>query len=56
VSGWDPARRTVTIGDPLRKNPIAESGSYSLPFTKFSNAVMLGILTYDENLLVIWKK
>jgi hypothetical protein len=55
VSGWDPAARTVTIQDPLRKNPLSETGTYKLPFTKFSNAVMLGILTYDENLLVIAK-
>lgn len=56
VSGWDSRTRTVTISDPLRKNPISETGIYRLPFTKFSNAVMLGILTYDENLLVIAKK
>lgn len=56
VSGWDSRSRTVTISDPLRKNPISETGIYRLPFTKFSNAVMLGILTYDENLLVISRK
>ena len=55
VSGWDAHSRTVTINDPLRKNPISDTGTYKLPFTKFSNAVMLGILTYDENLLVISK-
>jgi hypothetical protein len=55
VSGWDPHTRSVTIQDPLRKNPISETGTYKLPFTKFANAVMLGILTYDENLLVITK-
>ncbi len=56
VSGWDRVQRKVTIHDPLRKNPFSETGTYMLPFTKFSNAVMLGILTYDENLLVISKK
>lgn len=56
VSGWDSASRSVTIQDPLRKNPLSETGTYRLSFTKFSNAVMLGILTYDENLLVIAKK
>jgi hypothetical protein len=56
VTGWDPQTRTVTIQDPLRKNPISDTGTYKLPFTKFSNAVMLGSLTYDENLLVIAKK
>ncbi len=56
VSAWDPKSRHVTINDPLRKNPISNTGTYRLPFVKFSNAVMLGILTYDENLLVIAKK
>lgn len=56
VSAWDSARRIVTISDPLRKNPISETGIYRLPFTRFSNAVMLGILTYDENLLAITKR
>jgi len=56
VSGWDPASRSVTIKDPFIKNPISDTGTYKLPFTKFANAVMLGILTYDENLLVIAKK
>ncbi len=55
VSGWDKAARTVLVHDPLSRNSISESGTYTLPFTKFSNAVMLGILTYDENLLVISK-
>lgn len=56
VTGWDPNSRTVTIQDPLVQNPLSETGTYKLPFTKFSNAVMMGILTYDENLLVIAKK
>lgn len=55
VGGWDAAARMVTIHDPLRRNPFSETGTYRLPFAKFSNAVMLGILTYDENLLAISK-
>jgi hypothetical protein len=53
VSGYDAEKHEVTIHDPLRRNPISASGVYALPFRKFSNAVMLGILTYDANLLVI---
>lgn len=55
VAGWDSATRTVLIQDPLQRNPIDPSGTYTLPFTRFSNAVMLGALTYDENMLVISK-
>lgn len=53
VSGYDPETREVHIHDPLRRYELSASGSYTLPFLKFSNAVMLGILTYDANLLVI---
>jgi Peptidase C39 family len=53
VAGWDSATRTVLIQDPLQRNPISASGTYTLPFTRFSNAVMLGALTYDENMLVL---
>lgn len=56
VNAWDPHARMVTIQDPLRKTPLSDTGTYRLPFAKFSNAVMLGILTYDENLLVIAKR
>jgi hypothetical protein len=56
VSAWDAQTRMVTIQDPLRKNPFSDTGTYRLPFVKFSNAVMLGILTYDENLLAIAKR
>jgi len=55
VTDWDKASRQVLVHDPLRLNPISDSGTYNLPFRKFSNAVMLGSLTYDENLLVITK-
>ncbi len=55
VSDYDPSKHEVQIHDPLRRNPISKTGVYTLPFQKFSNAVMLGILTYDANLLVIGK-
>ena len=55
VSGYNPETREVQIHDPLRRHELSASGSYTLPFLKFSNAVMLGILTYDANLLVIGK-
>jgi hypothetical protein len=55
VSGYNADTREVEIHDPLRRHALSATGMYSLPFHKFSNAVMLGILTYDANLLVISK-
>jgi hypothetical protein len=54
VSGYDAKERSVHINDPLHtRNPFSPNGRYVQPFRRFSNAVMLGILTYDANLLVL---
>ncbi len=54
VSGFDAKERNVHISDPLHvRNPFSPIGQYAQPFQRFSNAVMLGILTYDANLLVL---
>ena len=55
VSGYKADTHEVEIHDPLRRHELSATGTYLLPFQKFSNAVMLGILTYDANLLVIGK-
>jgi len=55
VSAYNAETHEVQIHDPLRRHPLSATGTYSLPFQKFSNAVMLGILTYDANLVVIGK-
>lgn len=53
IHGYDAAKRCVTIADPLADNPGYESQQYTVSMARLVPAIMLGILTYDANLLVI---
>jgi len=53
LTGYDKQRRTVTVADPLRENPIAEGQLYETGIDRLINAILLGILTYDANLIAI---
>lgn len=50
---YDPHRRTVLVADPLDPNPIARDHQYAVDIDRVFSAIMLGIVTYDANLLVI---
>lgn len=53
LSGWDAVRRTVRVADPLEDNPGFKSHIYWLPVERVITAILLGVLTYDANLLVL---
>jgi hypothetical protein len=53
VSGYDPKSRQVMIADPLQDNPLHGNQYYSVDIDRLVGAILLGILTYDANLLVI---
>lgn len=53
LHGYDATSRTVTIADPLEDNPGFDSQSYVVSMGRLVPAIMLGVLTYDANLLVI---
>ncbi len=44
----------VSIADPLQPNAMAEDGLYAVPVDRLVTAILLGVLTYDANLLQIW--
>ncbi len=48
--------RSAVIADPLLPNPISASPIYTVRLNRLICAIMLGILTYDANLLVITPK
>ena len=51
---YDSTRRTVLVADPLLDNPVArQQHFYEVPVARFLNSILLGVLTYDANLLVI---
>lgn len=51
--GYDTVKREVLVADPLDVNPPFHTAKYRLSINRLINAVLLGILTYDANLLVI---
>ncbi len=53
LHGYDDANRQVRVADPLADNPGFEVQSYDIPLARLVPAIMLGVLTYDANLLII---
>jgi hypothetical protein len=48
--------KRVFVADPYRDNPMAEGHTYDVPVDRLINSILLGIVTYDANLLVISPK
>jgi hypothetical protein len=53
ICGYDPNKRLATVADPLRDNPGFRSQLYQVPIARLVAAIMLGVLTYDANLLIL---
>jgi hypothetical protein len=53
LHGWHPETRTVSVADPYAANPFSPDHCYEVPMPRLLNAILLGVLTYDGNLLVI---
>ena len=51
--GYHTITREVLIADPLRENPLVGDQHYSVGINRLLGAIMLGVLTYDGNLLVL---
>jgi hypothetical protein len=56
LCGYDMQNRTALVADPLLPNPISASPIYTVRLNRLICAIMLGILTYDANLLIITPK
>lgn len=54
LSGYQAKRRRVTIADPYHKNPLSPGRRYAVALDRLVNAILLGVLTYDGNLLIVW--
>jgi hypothetical protein len=53
VCGYDMESREALVADPLLPNPMSHGQVYEVDLNRLSNAILLGSLTYDANLLVI---
>jgi hypothetical protein len=56
ITGYDEEKNCVFVADPMEPNPLGKGQVYSVDFTRLINSIMLGIVTYDANLLIIEPK
>ncbi len=55
LTGHRRAVRQIMIADPL-ENPLVRTRYYAVPVQRLIGAILLGVMTYDANLLVIEPK
>jgi len=53
LHGYDREERMLHVADPLKSNPLTHSQLYAAGIDRVINAILLGVLTYDANLLII---
>lgn len=56
LCGYDEKKRSVIIADPHAENPLFHNNYYKVSINRLINSIMLGVLTYDANLLIIEPK
>jgi hypothetical protein len=56
INGYNKEDRKFYIADPLNPNPMAETQYYKVSFGRLISSILLGILTYDANVLIIFPK
>ncbi len=56
IAGWDDRRRRVMVVDPYQPNPWGPSHEYWISVDRVVAAILLGIVTHDANLLVVYPK
>lgn len=56
LCGYDETNRHVVVADPHRENPLSHDNYYKVSINRLINAIMLGVFTYDGNLLIIQPK
>jgi hypothetical protein len=53
LTGYDETRSQVLVADPLGGTEWVEHSIYSVTIGRLITAILLGVLTYDANLLVL---
>ncbi|MCA9011190.1 MAG: C39 family peptidase [Planctomycetaceae bacterium] len=56
LCGYDKEKRSVLVADPWELNPISSDHIYVIDMDRVICSILLGILTYDANLLIVRKK
>lgn len=55
LHGYDSIGELVDVADPLHPNPLSIKRNYKIGINRIICAIMLGVLTFDANLLIIEK-
>lgn len=53
LHGYDPSTDSVLVADPYPDNPLAGRHNYRVGIVRLLGAIMLGVISYDGNLLVV---
>jgi hypothetical protein len=53
LCGYDREKREALVADPLLPNPLAKDHVYAVDMERLMGAILLGVITYDANLLII---
>jgi hypothetical protein len=53
LCSYNRKKREVLVADPLDPNPLAKGHVYSIGVDRAIGAILLGVLTYDANMLII---
>lgn len=56
LCGYSRMKRKVQVADPLHPNPLARSTKYWVGVNRVIASILLGIVTYDANLLILKPK
>jgi hypothetical protein len=56
LTGVRRGTREILIADPLKANPLVGSRYYAVQVQRLIGAILLGVMTYDANLLIIEPK
>ena len=56
ITGYDQDKNCAQIADPMEANPLGKGQVYTVNIRRLINSILLGIVTYDANLLVIEPK
>ena len=54
IAGWEQQRRRVLVVDPYQPNPYGPAHEYWIDVDRVLAATLLGIVTHDANLLVVY--
>src|SRR5688572_25493018 len=56
LCGFTPDNEKVIVADPYQENPFFRNNYYQVPVQRLINSIMLGMVTYDANILIIEPK